>query len=553
LVGSIRAVVTTTRVFVVGVVLAVVAVACSSPTNPPADFGDGPRFLAAVADSQDQVGIAPSIAIGEDGTAYVASFGFPDEVEEGEIPASRPIGSPFLPAVLLTAVSPEGMFTRGAVAQTVPEAEPAGIEPPFRPAKFEDLGLTPQTVNGTDVAVGPTGVHVVWTAGNMVSHAVSVTGEDSVATTVFELDLPVDQAGPLGRPSVALDGTGTPWVAFGVNDGDQVSILVATPDGDTWAVQEAASAGRCNGCPPPLPTAIVAPGDVPIVAYGDPVDGSVHAATLDGETWTDQVVGSGADGSGMAGTTSGEDAMLTYYSGAGEVRLATWSGGAWTTASAAETSDPSEVTGGEAAMTGVAVAEDGTVWVTWQDGEGVQLATGDGSSFTPVDTVNTAGGISPSIGVSPEGTVAIAWYDPSVQNLMLGFYGDPEEVAIARPSPQPTISLAPVAPVGCGDDGELVLDVAAADATAFNTNCLVGPANEPFQINFQNDNAGVLHNVTVLPEAGAAEPIVREAPFPGVAEFTYEVPALDAGDYYFQCDVHLNMNGTLAVIESQRK
>lgn len=538
---------TTTRVFVAGVVLAVVAVACSSPTNPPADFGDGPRFLAVVADSQDQVGIAPSVAVGEDGTTYVASFGFPDEVEEGEIPASRPIGSPFLPAVLLTAVSPEGMFTRGAVAQSVPESEPAGIEPPFRPAKIEALDLTPENVNGTDVAVGATGVHVVWTAGNTVSHAVSVAGEDSVATTVYELDLPVDQAGPLGRPSVTLDGTGTPWVAFGVNDGDQVSILVATPDGDTWAVQEAANAGRCNGCPPPLPTAIVAPGDVPIVAYGDPVDGSVHAATLDGETWTDQVVESGADGSGMAGTTSGEDAMLTYYSGAGEVRLATWSGGTWSTASAAETSDPSEVTGGEAAMTGVAVAEDGTVLVTWQDGEGVHLATGDGSALTPIDTVNTAGGISPSIGVSPEGTVAVAWYDPSVQNLMLGFYGDPEEVAIARPSPQPTVSVT-APPIECGGKQA---DLAIAGFTEgadnlFDKDCLVAPADEAFEIAF--DNQSGFHNFHLYESAGGASIAATETGT-GPYEETLPVDPIAEGEYYFQCDVHpTTMVGTLAAV-----
>jgi plastocyanin len=33
----------------------------------------------------------------------------------------------------------------------------------------------------------------------------------------------------------------------------------------------------------------------------------------------------------------------------------------------------------------------------------------------------------------------------------------------------------------------------------------------------------------------------------GVADTTYQVPALDAGTYRFQCDVHPTMNGTFIV------
>ena len=138
-VGSIRAVVTR-RVLISAALLALLAVACSAPTPPGASFGgEGQRFLTAVADSQDTVGLAPSVAVAEDGTPYIAYLGFPDEVEEGEIAVPRPIGAPFLPAVLLTSVNAEGMFTRGAVAQNQPEVEPIGIEPPFRPAKVAGL------------------------------------------------------------------------------------------------------------------------------------------------------------------------------------------------------------------------------------------------------------------------------------------------------------------------------------------------------------------------------------------------------------------------------
>ena len=124
----------------------------------------------------------------------------------------------------------------------------------------------------------------------------------------------------------------------------------------------------------------------------------MHAAVFDGESWTDEIVESGADGTGMAAATDGSSTFLTYYSGAGEVRLAERSSdGTWTTGAAAETNDPDEVTGVEAATTGVAVHED-TIYVTWQDEEGVQLVEGDGQTFTAVPSSGTTGGISPSVG-----------------------------------------------------------------------------------------------------------------------------------------------------------
>ena len=554
-VGSIRAVVTR-RVLISGALLALLAAACSSPTPPGASFGEGQRFLTAVADSQDTVGLAPSVAVAEDGTPYIAYLGFPDELEEGEIAVPRPIGAPFLPAVLLTSVNAEGMFTRGAVAQNQPEVEPNGIEPPFRPAKVPDFDLTQENANGTGIAIAASGaVHVVWTSGNTVSHAVTSPaaegqpGGDTVMSTVFELDLPVSQAGPIGKPSVALDSAGAPIVAFGVIDNSQIDIDIATLAGEEWTVETVATIARCNECPPPLPTAIVNPEGATVVAYGNPEDDAVHAAVSDGQSWTDEIVENGADGTGMGATTDGSSTFLTYYTGAGEVRLAERnSDGTWSTGAAAETNDPDEVTGVEAATTGVAVHED-TIYVAWQDEEGVQLVEGDGQTFTAVPSSGTTGGISPSVAVSAEGMVTLAWYSPTTQDLRVGFWGElSEEIRVANPSPAPTVSVT-APPVECGGK-QADLQIAGLPDNSFDKDCLVAPAGDAFEVTF--DNQGGQHNFDLFDEQGGTSLAATE-PQTGPVTETLQVDPLDEGDYYFQCDIHpTTMFGTLAAVEGAK-
>jgi plastocyanin len=75
---------------------------------------------------------------------------------------------------------------------------------------------------------------------------------------------------------------------------------------------------------------------------------------------------------------------------------------------------------------------------------------------------------------------------------------------------------------------------------------LTAPADKPFQIVFDNQEAA-LHNVAIYRDASAAEKVLVEEPFSGPAVVTYEVPALGAGTYFFRCDVHPDMRGNLTV------
>jgi hypothetical protein len=97
-------------------VLALVAAACAEPPTPSVDVGSGLRFLPEVADSLNDAGRYPSIVTNPDGLPVVAYFGFEEKLEEGEVPISRPVGSPSVPGVFLAGLSDQGYWTRGAIA-----------------------------------------------------------------------------------------------------------------------------------------------------------------------------------------------------------------------------------------------------------------------------------------------------------------------------------------------------------------------------------------------------------------------------------------------------
>ena len=84
----------------------------------------------------------------------------------------------------------------------------------------------------------------------------------------------------------------------------------------------------------------------------------------------------------------------------------------------------------------------------------------------------------------------------------------------------------------------------SANDLVFSTDTLSAPADEPFQIAFDNQE-GAPHNVAIYRDSSAAEKLFGEDPFSGPAVVVYEVPALAAGTYFFRCDVHPEMIGEL--------
>jgi plastocyanin len=121
----------------------------------------------------------------------------------------------------------------------------------------------------------------------------------------------------------------------------------------------------------------------------------------------------------------------------------------------------------------------------------------------------------------------------------------PSAAASAAPSAAAS-GAAPSAQASSGSGGGSgqVVDITAQNID-FTTKNVTAPANTPFTIHFDNQDASVPHNVVIKDASGMA--MFTGDLVTGVAQKDYSVPALAAGTYTFVCQVHPNMTGTLTV------
>ena len=81
---------------------------------------------------------------------------------------------------------------------------------------------------------------------------------------------------------------------------------------------------------------------------------------------------------------------------------------------------------------------------------------------------------------------------------------------------------------------------------AFAVSSLSFPAEQTVPLMFDNASTGLPHNIGIYDAKGGKE-LFRGDIVTGPKTVTYLVGPLAAGTYYFQCDVHPAMNGTLVV------
>jgi plastocyanin len=117
------------------------------------------------------------------------------------------------------------------------------------------------------------------------------------------------------------------------------------------------------------------------------------------------------------------------------------------------------------------------------------------------------------------------------------------------PSETPSITGSPPPSQGGGGGGGGTPATASISATAlaFNTATLSFPADAPVALTFDNQDAGITHNVAIYQDQAYTQPKFNGEIVTGPTTVTYDVPPLAAGTYYFKCDVHPTMTGTVSV------
>ncbi|HEX2056903.1 MAG TPA: cupredoxin domain-containing protein [Actinomycetota bacterium] len=87
----------------------------------------------------------------------------------------------------------------------------------------------------------------------------------------------------------------------------------------------------------------------------------------------------------------------------------------------------------------------------------------------------------------------------------------------------------------------------AAEGNAFDLETIVLEAKKQTSLEFDNQDSGIDHNLAIYESEPASEDnvIFDGEVLTGPDAITYEFKAPRKGEYYFQCDIHPDMNGTV--------
>jgi len=542
------------RLLPAALVLGLVTAACATHAVSTADigFGSGKQFAPLVADSQDNVGLFPSVAVTSDGQPYVAYLGFPQALAKGEVAVPRPIGAPSVPAAMLTTVH-DGIWTRGGVAMA---AEIQNVTVPFGPAIVPQVKtMKPENVNGTALAIDQSGgLHVTWVSDTGVWYAENMGGSSFMATQIEKAT--IKQRGPISEPSIAVDANGTAMVAYARTTAKGQEVVVASGSGSNWSTDVVGTLPlQAGGRQPSRVGIALLPDGTPVVAWATAV--TVDAATKSNGGWNRTTIALGKNPSGIALAATPDGVAASFYLGDGVDVATSADGQTWDHANVASVGGAPSGQSIDGRLTGVGVGGS-TTYVTWWDPgtNDVRLASGSGSTFKPIDlSGTTAHGDTPSLAVSDDGRVFVAWYDEVDQNLLLGTYGSVDGLSFAIQSPTPTgpVATPPATSTGgpectAAQNGALTV---TAQGLAFDTNCIEIPAGQKVTIHFDNKDAGTQHNIAIFPNSkDLTHPLFTGDLVTGPDTADYTVgPFKPGNDYYFHCDVHpTTMFGTFKVV-----
>jgi plastocyanin len=101
-------------------------------------------------------------------------------------------------------------------------------------------------------------------------------------------------------------------------------------------------------------------------------------------------------------------------------------------------------------------------------------------------------------------------------------------------------------PSTCSPSGT-ALAITAYD-NKFDKDCLAAPPGQAFTIDFDNQDKGLPHNVSIYDKDHGDKALYTGEITYGPKKTTYSIPAIPAGKYEFRCDPHADfMFGTFIV------
>lgn len=121
----------------------------------------------------------------------------------------------------------------------------------------------------------------------------------------------------------------------------------------------------------------------------------------------------------------------------------------------------------------------------------------------------------------------------------------------------PVVIAVAIAQIGFGGGGEEaghggqpaaggnVTSSVVAAGVAFDVSTINLEAGQEASIEFENKDSGTVHNIAIYEDDSAEKAIFDGEDITGPATTTYEFTAPPAGEYYFHCDTHPDMNGTV--------
>ena len=87
-------------------------------------------------------------------------------------------------------------------------------------------------------------------------------------------------------------------------------------------------------------------------------------------------------------------------------------------------------------------------------------------------------------------------------------------------------------------------EAVTAEGLQFDTDTITLTAGKTAEIEFENLDSAP-HNIAIYEDDSASKEIFQGEQSTGPDSTTYEIDAPEAGEYFFRCDVHVDMNGTV--------